>query len=162
MANSANRDTRKADRAELARQALELRKAGASHEQIAKQLKLSNRSVAWKLIKQALKQVIAEPAADVLKLELQRLDVLLLGVWSKAKSGDTAGIDRALRIMERRASYLGLDSPKSVHFDLSRMTDEQLQQVLRGDAPTTSPAGEGGAPASGEALGVEDDAGTGA
>ncbi len=113
MGNSSKRDTKKVARAELARKVLELRKAGASHDQIADQLGLANRSVSWKLFSAALHEIIREPAQDVLALELDRLDAMLLGCWTKAKSGDTQAIDRVIRIMDRRTAYLGLDAPKS-------------------------------------------------
>jgi hypothetical protein len=112
MGNSAKRDARAAEQAEKRRKALELRKAGATYEQIADQLKLPNKSVSYKLVKAAIKAIIREPAEEVLRLELERLDAMLLGCWSRAKTGDSAAIDRALRIMERRAAYLGLDAPK--------------------------------------------------
>lgn len=129
MGNSAKRDARKADRAELARKALELRKAGANHDQIADQLKLANRSVSWKLVRSALRDVIREPANAVLQLELARLDALLLGCWQKAKAGDPHAIDRALRIMDRRSSYLGLDQPKGLKVEMARELESFLNKV---------------------------------
>lgn len=156
MGNSAKRDARKIQRAEQARKVLELRKAGASHDQIADQLKLANRSVSWKLFKAALHEVIREPAQDVLALELDRLDALLLGCWQNAKSGDPHAIDRALRIMDRRAKYLGLDKPIEVSgpggnplvalartLDIASLTDEQIDRIAAGDVAAI--AGDGGA-----------------
>lgn len=145
MGNSSRRESRKIERAELQRQALELRKAGANYEQIANQLQLSNKSVAWKLVKAGIKAIVEEPAQDVLKLELDRLDVMLLGCWSKAKAGEEKAVDRVLRIMERRASYLGLDSPKAIHFDVSKLTDDELRSIV---------SGAGGEPASGGSSGA--------
>lgn len=112
MGNSAKRDARAAEQAEKQRKALELRKAGASYDQIADQLKLGNRSVAFQLVKAGIKAIVKEPAESVLHLELARLDAMLLGCWTKAKLGDPQAIDRVLRIQDRRASYLGLDAPK--------------------------------------------------
>lgn len=120
MGNSAPRDVRKAERAELKRKALELRKAGANYDQIAAQLKLANRSVAWKLVRSAIKGIYQEPAQAVATLELERLDALLLGCWSKAKGGDLHAVDRALRIMERRAAFLGLDQPRGLKVEMAR------------------------------------------
>ena len=59
----------------------------------------------------ALKQTLQEPADELRKLELERLDKLLLGVWPQAVRGNQGSVDRALRIMERRAKLLGLDAP---------------------------------------------------
>jgi hypothetical protein len=119
MGNSAKRDARAAEQAEKQRKALELRKAGASYDQIADQLKLGNRSVAFKLVKAGIKAIVKEPAESVLHLELARLDAMLLGCWTKAKLGDPQAIDRVLRIQDRRAAYLGLDRPRYLKAELT-------------------------------------------
>jgi hypothetical protein len=136
MANSAKRDKRAADRAELQKKALELRKAGASNDQIAQQLGMCNRAAAWKLVQSALHEIIREPAEDVLALEISRLDAMLLGCWTKAKSGDPHAIDRALRIMDRRASYLGLDAPKTTNHVV---VERELERVLNRLEQTLEP-----------------------
>ncbi len=129
MGNSAKRDAKKIGRADLARKVLELRKAGASHDQIATQLGLANRSVSWKLFSAALREIIREPAQDVLTLELNRLDAMLLGCWTKAKSGDTQAIDRVIRIMDRRTAYLGLDQPKGLKVEVTRELESFLARA---------------------------------
>jgi hypothetical protein len=62
----------------------------------------------------ALKATLQEPADELRKMELERLDRLLLAVWGQAAKGNQGGIDRALKIMERRAKLLGLDAPTKV------------------------------------------------
>lgn len=114
MGNSAKRDSRQAELAERRRKALELRKSGATYDQIANALHYTDRSNAAKDVKRAILEIIEEPAKDVLSLELARLDALLLGVWQKAKTGDVAALDRAIKIMDRRSAYLGLDAPQVV------------------------------------------------
>jgi hypothetical protein len=47
----------------------------------------------------------------VRELELTRLDAMLLPLWRRVQAGEEKAIDRALRIMERRARLLGLDAP---------------------------------------------------
>jgi len=42
-------------------------------------------------------------------MELERLDRMQLGLYEKAIKGHEGAVDRILRIMNRRASYLGLD-----------------------------------------------------
>lgn len=88
--------------------ALELRRAGASYGAIAEQLN-TDRSYAAKIVKRAIGRVHQEAAADVVKLEAERLDRLQLAFWQKAIAGDGRSLDRVLRIMERRANLLGLD-----------------------------------------------------
>lgn len=100
-------------RQERRARALNLRKAGASYELIATQLGYSSKSLAYRDIKTAIAAITAEPAKDVLALELERLDALLLGQWSAATQrggGDPRAVDRVLKIMARRSAYLGLDA----------------------------------------------------
>ena len=97
------------DAQEKRARALELRKAGATYDQIAKQVGYSNRGNAQRAVQTALKEITAEPAREVLTLELERLDGMLLSLWPQARRGDVNAVDRVLRIQERRARYLGLD-----------------------------------------------------
>jgi hypothetical protein len=109
---------------ERQRKALELRKAGASYDQIAKQLGYRGRSGAHKSVMAALKKTLKEPAESVRKLELARLDEMLLALWPQVKVGNHGAIDRALKIMQRRAALQGLDEPKQVTFDWRREARE--------------------------------------
>ena len=55
------------------------------------------------------RDTITETLIEVAEIELARLDDLLGAVWEKAKAGSLESIDRALKIMDRRARMLGLD-----------------------------------------------------
>lgn len=93
-------------------QALELRKQGLTYGQIGDLLGISEMG-AHKCVNRALNKFrteMAEEAADVRQLELERLDALFAGVWMKALSGDPASMGSALKVMERRAKLLGLDA----------------------------------------------------
>ena len=92
-------------------QALELRKAGATYQAIADQLGYANARGAHKAVASALKLTLREPADEVRDLEVARLDAMLLPLWRRVQQGDERAVDRALRIMERRARLLGLDAP---------------------------------------------------
>ena len=100
------------DVAERRRKALELRKAGVGFQEIADQLGYKDASGAYRAIRAALRAIIKEPAEEVLALELARLDAMLAGIWLDARKGNVLKIDRALKIMARRADLLGLDAPK--------------------------------------------------
>ncbi|MFI5778687.1 helix-turn-helix domain-containing protein [Nocardia sp. NPDC051570] len=89
-------------------QALQLRETGANYRQIAKALDIST-STAHAYVDEAMKELTREPAESLLQLELSRLDAMLLGIWRQASRGDLQAIDRALKIMERRTKYTGLD-----------------------------------------------------
>ncbi len=103
-------------------EALKLRRAGATYDQIAKTIaeaqgkKFTREGARRAVIRAlaALQEQVAEEATEVLSLELQRLDAMLLGAWDKAAKGDDKAIATVLRIMERRDSYLGLSAPKRV------------------------------------------------
>lgn len=92
-------------------QALELRKAGATYDQIAKTCGYTDRTYAYKAVQTCIKNLIRERSSEVVTIEIERLDAMLLSIWSKVKDGDVAAIDRAIKIMERRAKLLGLDAP---------------------------------------------------
>lgn len=111
MGNSAKRDQRKIATEEQARQALELRKAGASYDKIAQALGFADRSGAYYCVKNAIKQISKEPAQDVLALELERLDAMQMSYWQKSRV-DPKAAALVLQIMDRRARYLGLIKDK--------------------------------------------------
>src|SRR3990167_4527882 len=104
-------------------QALQLRIAGASLQVIADALGYAGPQGASEAIKSAMQKTLQEPADQLRKLELERLDRMLRGIWTTATdSGQNpidpsvhhSAIDRALRIMERRARLLGLDAPTKI------------------------------------------------
>ena len=97
-------------------QALELRRAGASYREIARSLSISLRT-AHSVVQRGIGRhiaAVAEQGEHVLALELDRLDRLLRAVWPQAIQGQPQAIDRALRIIERRSAFLGLDAPRKL------------------------------------------------
>jgi len=122
--------------AEKRRRALELRKAGADYEAIARQVGYASGSGAFKAIQAALKDVVREPAEEVRTIELERLDRIMLGLWKQATSGDARAVDRVLKIMERRAKLLGLDAPvKLDDADLNPLTAKAALLALSRSIP---------------------------
>lgn len=105
---------RQVDANERQRQALELRKAGVGYAVIAEKLGYRFASGAHAAVGAALKKTLQEPADDLRTLELERLDVALLGIWQQVRNGHHGAIDRYLKIAERRAKLLGLDAPAKV------------------------------------------------
>ena len=97
-------------------EALDLRKHGATFEQIATKLAYADRSHAFKAITNLLNSQEVEAVEDYRKLELMRLDSLELALSPQLQTGNGksinfGAIDRVLKIMERRAKLLGLDAP---------------------------------------------------
>lgn len=108
-----NETERRATAAEKAKQALELRRAGWSYDDIAEEVGYANRSVAYKAVKRSIAAITREPAAELLELELARLDDMFSGLYESARNGDNFSVDRALKIMEQRAKLLGLYERKT-------------------------------------------------
>ena len=100
---------------EKAAQAVRLRKAGVTYDQIAAQLHYANRSSARRAVARLLQANTAEVVDDLRTLEDGRLDDMLRAIYGAAVQGDLATIDRILRISERRAKLWGLDAPTQTH-----------------------------------------------
>jgi hypothetical protein len=123
---------RKLTAAERRKQALELRKAGFTYQQIADQLGFT-RTAAYKTVKVALDDInqnIKDEAATVRTLELERLDRLWVEMYRRAKGGDYGAVDRCLRIQERRSKLLGLDAPQKVEQEI---TDHVIHVTIEDD-----------------------------
>jgi DNA-binding CsgD family transcriptional regulator len=100
--------------AQLEQKCLELRSAGLSFREIARELKVAP-ATAYKAVARGLAAVNAgcrEQAQELRALEALRLDQMQAALWQQATDGDVKAIDRILRIMERRARLLGLDEPE--------------------------------------------------
>jgi DNA-binding CsgD family transcriptional regulator len=122
--SKASRDTVLARERE--REALELRKTGMTREGIAEAMGLSV-SGAFGAVSRALARLVTEcteGANELRRLEVERLDHMLAAISPAIDEGDLAAIDRALRIQERRAKLLGLDSPSQQQLDITRHTVE--------------------------------------
>ena len=91
-------------------EALEYRKMGYSFDAIGQAMGVSTPR-AHQLVTEGLRTVLLEPAEEVLKLELVRLDDLLVGSWEAAAKGDPQSLQNVMRILERRAKVLGIDAP---------------------------------------------------
>lgn len=91
--------------------ALELRKAGIPYQRIAESLGYKDASGAWRAVKAALKKTLQEPADELRQIEIERLDAMLSSIWASVKQGQYGAIDRAIKIMERKAKLLGMDAP---------------------------------------------------
>jgi hypothetical protein len=107
-------------------QSLEMHRAGATMDAIAAHFKV-NKSTVSRDIQAALAAVLAVPTRDVVAGELDRLDAMLQGLWPQARRGQPAAVDRVLRIMDRRADYLGLNATEH---NVVLGTDEQKADTV--------------------------------
>ena len=126
-ARESNTSERRIEAVERQRKALELRKAGHGYQAIADSLGYDGPSGAYQAIRSALKKTLQEPADEVRALELTRLDHMLKNIWQAVSRGEYLAIDRALKIMARRAEYLGLDAPAKI--DISVLVKQAAEQL---------------------------------
>jgi len=114
MAKANGTSTKKVSGLQREQQALDLRVMGKSYMQIAQILGISKagaHNATVRAIKK-LQTATNEAAEQVRELEVQRLDKMLAIVMAQVEMGDLGAVDRALKIMARRASLLGLDAPE--------------------------------------------------
>ena len=101
---------RRVSAVERHREALELRKQGYSYPEIAAKMHYSLAG-AYKAVMTALKEITREPAEELLRMEVARLDQMLKAMAPMAKYGNIDAINMSLKVAERRAKLLGLDAP---------------------------------------------------
>ena len=121
--------------AERDAEAARLRARSLTYREIGEQLGLTVAS-AYEAVQRALRDTLTEPAADVRELELRRLDEMWAAVLAvlerdhltvshgkvitidgeplKDDGPVLSAVDRLLKIQERRAKLLGLDSAEKV------------------------------------------------
>lgn len=102
-------------------------------DDIAHELGYSHPSGAHKAVLTALQRTLKEPADEYRNLELTRLDEMLKATWGAAQRGVPQAVDRVLKIMERRAKYLGLDAPATLNINI-RQEAERLAEEYDLDA----------------------------
>jgi len=128
VGTAAKTSVRRIKTTEKTLKALTLRKKGFNYTEIGEELGCARQTACRYVLSELenLADKCREEAVHVRDLELQRLDELYLIAYRAISDGnDLAGIDRCLRIMERRAKLLGLDAAQKVdvngiaelHFD---------------------------------------------
>lgn len=85
--------------------AVALRIAGGSYDAIGEQLGMSA-DEAEALVDAAIASKSNESASTAARLDLARLDALLLAVWKSAARGDSTAVTQALKITAQRAALL--------------------------------------------------------
>lgn len=157
------KEVQRIDTGERRRLVLELRRHGATYEQIAAAVKdeygeerLPNgwdERYAWKDLQRELDRVrsdVREESKRVLELELARLDEMLTRIYPVALGTekvppDPRAIDRVIKIMKRRAELRGLDAPERKEHEHTGELDVQsstLDEVLAEIADRAKRLGE--------------------
>lgn len=146
-------------------EAARLRAEGKTYDQIAEALGYTDRSLAHRAVERALAAAVREPAESLRQLELIRLDALWIeavkvmttehitvnngrvievdGVPLKDDQPTLQAIDRLLKIMERRAKLVGLDSAAKVEVLSVDALDREIAKLTAelGGAETGEAAG---------------------
>lgn len=95
--------------------ALNLRLKGLTYQEMGKELGVTAKTAHDRVLR-ALKhqrEEFAEKADEVREQELARLDLLMQKVMDRAMAlGDPKDIEAVLKIMDRRAKYLGIETTK--------------------------------------------------
>jgi hypothetical protein len=135
--------------------AVELRRRNLSYRQIAKELDYRSTDGAVKAVQRGLADSVVETNDEVRQQELDRLDDLARGalrVMARVHYATSGGkvmkhpdtgelliddapvlnaIDRLIKIMERRARYLGLDAPQKVEMTSIGMVESEISKLTR-------------------------------
>jgi len=141
--------TRNIDTVERDAEAARLRARDHTFQEIADQLGFAGRNGARYAVERALASAIAEPAEELRRLELMKLDAMSRSAWEVLEAqhylvsqgrvihlgdgeplGDDApvlhAIDRLLKISERRCKLLGIDAPVRMEVTSIDALDQQI------------------------------------
>jgi hypothetical protein len=135
---------------EKERQVVELRRAGCTWDDVARQVGYADGNSALHAYERAIKRTLRTAGVDEMRaLEGERLDRMQRAAWGKAITGDLPAIHTVIRVMERRAKLFGLDAPIQVgvtveHLDTNSIDAEvaRLAAMLKPElAPEKSVGG---------------------
>jgi hypothetical protein len=114
---------------------MELRAQGWTWQRIADEVGYASASATKTAFDNAIKRTMQPIADEVRTLELERLDRFLSYLWAAIEQGDPVAIDKGLKIMDRRAKYLGLDAPikqqvEVTNYEGGTEVDRELQRLI--------------------------------
>ncbi len=98
--------------AERRQKATQMRLAGMSMQMIADQLGYAGPGAVSKDLTRAMRAAAKAQqlnSEELLQIEVDRLDRMMAGLWSKAITGDTKAVEVVEKIIYRRCQLLGLD-----------------------------------------------------
>lgn len=121
-------------RKDTIRQMMKLRRAGWHYQDIADKFGMSKSGV-HTIIQRELDEAISEDAKHIVKLDLERLDVMYLECQAKLEQGDTSVVQHMLRILERRSKYLGLDKQQAAEVDVNVSIIDLVKKAVEDSEP---------------------------
>ena len=142
-------EQRRAKQSARRTEALTLRLAGLSYEQIGTKLGIQEDS-ARDLVERTLSTAHNRAADSEREVENARLDRAQAAIWTRVLEGDLKAVDTFLRLSQRRARMNGLDAPTNINVSVNvRAEMEQalatLEQVVLGEVIESHVVDEGGA-----------------
>lgn len=127
-----NPNNNEAKAAERVEQAFELRLTGLTYTGIGRQMGVTA-DRARQFVEAAIAQRIQPKARELREIEVARLDRYLEKLDPEIEAGNPKAIAQALRVAERRARLLGLDSPVQIEMQVHEKTqaDLELEEMVR-------------------------------
>lgn len=120
--------------AERRKKAIQLRVEGCTYAEIGEELGCCE-ATAYGDVKAVLEQTAKEAreaATEVIAVELQRLDVATkLALREIQQANNIQAIDRLVKVQERRAKLLGLDSPDRHEVATSELSPDAVASLTR-------------------------------
>lgn len=110
-------------------EAVALRLAGFSVQQIAERLQLSEQTTN-DMITQSLENAEQRSATELRQIENQRLDRAQAAIWSDVIAGNIPAVQAFLRISQQRSRINGLNAPTKI--DMSVGIRHEMEQALAG------------------------------
>lgn len=110
------RRTKRIERLTRRAEAFMLHRTGVDVATIAERMDVHPKT-AQRWIREEVQRIPKEAEEEIRALELARLDAILVPQMRLAVAGDARAADVVLRIMDRRARYLGLDQVKPGGFE---------------------------------------------
>lgn len=111
---------------------LELRRAGLTWHRISEETGYADATGAYAAYKRAVKRTLQQPADEIREQELDRIDRLQLAAWQNAMKGDVKSIMAIIKLMERRAKLLGLDTPIKIQQEVTTWDgNESIDRAVR-------------------------------
>lgn len=129
----AGRTQRKLLVQENRRQALELRKGGATYPQIAKAVGYADASGARKAVKKAMSEVTQEASQELKTLQIERYNHMLLTVWNRVQQGDDRALANALAVMDRLNELGGLKNNNGTTINIDASEHKNAVLVVDGN-----------------------------
>lgn len=105
---------------------VEMRIGGSNYREIGEAIGVTDEAARQMAIRvlQRLEMVANESGEELRRLDTERIDRMIQGLWQKACLGNVQAVDRVIRLMERKARLWGYEMPVRVEFDWRKEVQE--------------------------------------